>query len=74
MLTVAVRPLKSQHKPISNSEEHELMMYNYEHFYSNKDELVRFSFLGLRQPKISKFVLHFTSSRLTVFCIVLNLS
>ncbi|CAM6060682.1 unnamed protein product [Sphagnum tenellum] len=28
---------KSQHKPISNDEERELMMYNYEPFYSNKD-------------------------------------
>ncbi|CAK9882624.1 unnamed protein product [Sphagnum jensenii] len=28
---------KSQHKPISNDEERELMMYNYKPFYSNKD-------------------------------------
>ncbi|CAM6036511.1 unnamed protein product [Sphagnum compactum] len=28
---------KSQHKPISDEEERELMMYNYKPFYSNKD-------------------------------------
>lgn len=38
---------KSQHKPISNDQEHELMFYNYEPSYTNKDGY-GFKILGSR--------------------------
>jgi hypothetical protein len=37
MQTIAMRLTSHSTNPSPNSEEHELMMYNYEPFHSNKD-------------------------------------
>jgi hypothetical protein len=64
MQTIAMRPTSHSTNPSPNSEEHELMMYNYEAFYSNKDGyasskngLVRFSLLHLTVEPLEQSIL-----------------
>jgi hypothetical protein len=52
---------KSQHKPISNDQEHELMFYNYEPSYTNKDGY-GFKILGSRSFIVSSYINYAHSS------------